>query len=95
MLPIVRSYSSNQSVPSNLLERVCFWLWAFFLTVMVLVCGTELIRYPERAEIIALYFAFGLLLCVPWGASGLLLRRRRLKKLAEREAFLSAFANLK
>nr|WP_254911521.1 hypothetical protein [Sphingomonas sp. CDS-1] len=95
MMLTMHRYPSSQSVPSNIYERVFFGLWITMSVLMILAYGIEVKRHPDQAQNIFFYMGIGLLWCVPFGATGLLLRRRRLKKLAERETFLSSFSRLK
>ena len=92
---MMRRYPSDQSVPSIIHERVFFGLWIAMSALMIIAYGTELERHADQANSILFSMGIGLLWCVPFGVVGLLLRRRRLKKLAERQTLLSSLAKLK
>ncbi|WP_240334222.1 hypothetical protein [Sphingobium estronivorans] len=94
-MPMMRRYPSHQSVPSIIHERVFFGLWIAMSALMILAYGIELERHVGQTHNILSSMGIGLLWCVPFGIVGLLLRRRRLKKLAERQAFLSSLAEQK
>ena len=95
MVPTMRRYPSYQSVPSVIHERVFFGLWIAMSVLMIVAYGIELNRHVSQAHSILASMGIGLLWCVPFGVAGLLLRRRRLKKLGERQTFLSSLAEPK
>ena len=92
---LMRRYPSHQSVPSAIHERVFFLLWIAMSALAILADGIEGNDHPDQAHEIFSHMGIALLWCVPFGVLGFILRWRRLKKQAEREAFLSSVANLK
>ncbi|WP_372530287.1 hypothetical protein [Sphingobium abikonense] len=91
----MQRYPSHQSVPSAIRERVFFVLWVVMSALAILADGIEINHHPERTDEIFSHMGIALLWCVPFGGVGFFLRRRRLKKYAERQAFLFSVANLK
>jgi cytochrome bd-type quinol oxidase subunit 2 len=74
---------------------VFFVLWIVMSALAILADGIEIKDHPDRADEVFSHMAVALLLCVPFGAVGFILRRRRLKKQAERQAFLCSVADSK
>ncbi|MGA1808674.1 hypothetical protein [Sphingobium salicis] len=70
-------------------------LWIVMSALAVLADGIDLNDHPDRAHEILAHMGIALLWCVPFGVAGFILRWRRLKKQAKRQAFLSTIANLK
>ncbi|WP_333884412.1 hypothetical protein [Sphingobium yanoikuyae] len=91
----MQRYPSHQSVPSAIHERVFFVLWGVMSALAILADAIEINDHPDRADEIFSHMGIALLWCVPFGVVGFILRWRRLKKHAERQAFLSSVANLK
>jgi hypothetical protein len=91
----MQRYPSHQSVPSAIHERVFFVLWIVMSALAILADGIEVNDNPDRTHEIFAHMGIALLWCVPFGVVGFILRWRRLKKQAKRQAFLSTVANLK
>lgn len=91
----MQRYPSHQSVPSAIHERVFFVLWMVMSALAILADGIEVNEHPDRAHEIFAHMGIALLWCVPFGAVGFILRWRRLKKQAKRQAFLPTVAKLK
>ena len=92
---MVQRYPSHQSLPSAIYERVFFVLWIVMSALAILADGMEVNYHSGRAHEIFLHMGIALLWCVPFGVIGFVLRWRRLKKQAKRQAFLFSVANLK
>jgi len=61
---------------------------------LVAICAyiLEAVRHPEMASRVFAMIGIAMFWCAPFGAAGLLLRRRRLKRQAARQAFLKSLS---
>ena len=90
----MNQFPSSQSVPSANPERLFFALWIIFSVLTALADIIAIVRHPEMTLQILPQTALGLAVCLPFGAVSILLRRRRLKRQAARDAFLQAMSRL-
>lgn len=89
----MRNYPSSQSIPSAAPERICLALWIISSVSVMIADWSWFQTDPSQKEAILSHLGQGLLFCALPAPIGILLRRRRLKRIAERNALIASLAN--
>jgi len=88
------SYVPASSVPSATWERMLFAIWAIASILLFGLSGWLIARHPGDLAPVLRLSGVGLVYCALFGIAGFVFRRRRLRKLRDRAAFLASLAAL-